>query len=262
MKKIAGILFMILTLAACKKAKNETTGSADLAPVTVEFDNVADGMDLILDDQQYTNALGENYTVTTLMYFVSNFSFTREDGTIYTVPRDSSFFLIKEHDENYRFARLMVPEGNYTRVSFILGIDSLTNTLDVDHRPGILNPGSVENEGMYWGWNSGYIFFKMEGQALEAEDGVFKYHIGGFGGYSSPTINNIRTITLDLKERGIAKVRKNSRANIHLLVDIAKVFTGVHPISFTSFGTIMFNDKSTQLADNYQYMFSHDHTEN
>ncbi len=54
----------------------------------------------------------------------------------------------------------------------------------------------------------------------------FRYHIGGFGGYSAPTINNIKTITIDLATSGIVQARKGRNANIHLMVDILKAFNG------------------------------------
>ena len=65
--------------------------------------------------------------------------------------------------------------------------------MDVSQRTGVLDPSGAGAD-MYWTWNSGYIFFKMEGTSPAATGmgNSFMYHIGGFGGYSAPTINNIK----------------------------------------------------------------------
>jgi hypothetical protein len=117
---------------------------------------------------------------------------------------------------------------------------------------------------MYWGWNSGYIFFKMEGVSASstAAGGSFMYHIGGFGGYSSTTLNNLRTITIDLTARGIPKVKAGKSTNVHLLVDVLKMFNGPTNISIAANPVVMFEPLSAGIAGNYVSMFRHDHTEN
>src|SRR5690606_30719310 len=134
-------------------------------------------------------------------------------------------------------------------------------------RTGVLDPTGTESEGMYWGWNSGYIFFKMEGISAAAPadptgQHKFRYHIGGFGGYDVPSINNIKKITLDLSERGVAKPRRGRKSNIHLMVDIDQVLNGLHPILIAEHPTVMFSEFSQVIADNFPGMFRHDHTEN
>jgi len=37
---------------------------------------------LVLGTEAYTNSFGEDFTVTTLNYFISNVSFKKEDGTV------------------------------------------------------------------------------------------------------------------------------------------------------------------------------------
>lgn len=261
-------LAAILFLASCKKeGKEPDFNQNELAPLSVEFDNIVGGTNLYLNSTTYTNAAGEDYSVTLLQYYVSNIKVYKADGTEYVVPQDSSYFLIKEGDIASGSARVNVPEGDYSRLVFTLGVDSLRSTMDIDKRTGVLDPASGMDNGMYWGWNSGYIFFKMEGLSTAAPvDGSgqnkFRYHIGGFGGYSAPTINNIKEISIDLNQAGVAKVRKGRTSNIHLMVDIAKVMNGSTTVSIAANPTVMFSEFSTKIAANYAAMFSHDHTEN
>lgn len=261
---IAGPMFF----ASCKKeGKEPEFNQDDLAPLSIEFDNIVGGTNLYLNSTTYTNAAGEDYSISLLQYYVSNIKVYKADGTEYVVPQDSSYFLIKEGDVASGSALVHVPEGDYSRLVFTLGVDSLRSTMDVDRRTGVLDPASGMDEGMYWGWNSGYIFFKMEGLSAAAPvDGSgqhkFRYHIGGFGGYSAPTINNIKEISIDLSQAGVAKVRKERKSNIHLMVDIAKVMNGPTTLSIAANPTVMFSEFSATIAANYATMFSHDHTEN
>ncbi len=264
MKHIVICLAFILTLSACKKDIIESTDPGEL---TVEFDNIVGGQNLQLNTGTYTNSSGESFSIDLLQYYISNIQLVKADGNIYTVPQDSSYFLIKEQDVTTHKAKLKVPGGEYVGLRFVLGVDSLRNTMDITKRTGVLDPSGGMSNGMYWSWNSGYIFFKMEGLSTFAPadpngNKKIRYHIGGFGGYSSPTINNIKTIQLDLKTAGTAKVSATKRTNIHLLVDIAKMFTGTKDISIAANSTVMFGAVSTDIANNYTSMFRHDHTEN
>ena len=88
------------------------------------------------------------------------------------------------------------------------------------------------------------------------------YHIGGFGGYQTATINNLKTITLDLTARGIPQVKAGKETNIHLMVDLLKLFDGSSNISIAAHPVSMFDDYSATISANYAAMFRHDHTEN
>jgi len=58
---------------------------------------------------------------------------------------------------------------------FHLGVDSL------QHEKGIIENGLTPTNGMYWAWQSGYIFVKWEGVIKnENEFSPFTFHLGGF----------------------------------------------------------------------------------
>ena len=260
------ILFFAITATAifssCKKDSTPAYDPNVKADLSVEFDNVVGSSDLQLNTGSYTNAAGESYKVTKLKYYVSNFVFTNSNGTTYTVPQNESYFLVDESDATTHQPEMQVPEGEYKSVSFIVGVDSLRNTMDVSQRTGVLDVSATASD-MYWGWNSGYIFFKLEGTCPVAPmGGIFQYHVGGFGGYSSSTANNIRKITLDLTARGVAKVKAGKSTNIHLMVDIQKALSGTSTMSFATLNMIHSIAPGTPVANNYANMFEHEHTEN
>lgn len=247
--------------SACKKETAAPFDNSRKADLSVEFDNIAGSSDLILNTGNYTNQSGESFTVTKLKYYVSNFKLTNVNGTMYTVPQDSCYFLIDESDEATHEPVLKVPEGEYKTLTFTVGVDSLMNTKDITQRTGVLDPSGAAAD-MYWDWNSGYIFFKMEGTSPASMMGDYAYHIGFFGGMTAPTINNIKTITLDLTARGTPKVQTGKATNIHLMVDILKMFNGSANFSITDHSMVMTDPFSSTIANNYISMFRHDHTEN
>lgn len=251
-------------LTSCKK---EVTENQEPGQLSIEFDNIVGAQNLQLQTGTYTNSAGELFTIDLLQYYISNIQLVKNDGSIYTIPQDSSYFLIKEAEAATHKVALNVPAGEYAGLRFVLGVDSLRSTMDITKRTGVLDPAGGMSNGMYWSWNSGYIFFKMEGSSPQApadQNGnkKFRYHIGGFGGYSSPTINNIKNIALDLRVAGTAKVKAGRGSNIHLFADISKIFTGTSSISIATNPTVMFGNLSVDIANNYAQMFRHDHTEN
>jgi len=101
MKKLSiATALAAIVFTSCHKndAPATTYNPAVKAPLSVEFDNVAGASDLQLNTGSYTNAAGESFKVSRLKYYVSNFVLTRTDGTVYTVPQDSCYFLIDEND--------------------------------------------------------------------------------------------------------------------------------------------------------------------
>jgi hypothetical protein len=241
-----------LIFSSCKKDTVQEYDSSVKAPLSVEFDNIVGAADLQLNSGNYSNAVGQNFKVTKLKYYVSNFKLTNVDGTVYTVPQKDSYFLIDESDATTHEAELSVPEGEYKSISFVLGVDSLRNTTDISQRTGVLDVSAAAAD-MYWSWNSGYIFFKLDGTspAITAMGGVFQYHVGGFGGYTTATPNNLRTFTLDLTGRGTPKVKSTKATNIHLLVDILKALNGSTNMDFAAINMIHSIAPAIPIANNY-----------
>lgn len=227
--------------------------------VRIEFDNIAGDKNLILNGVTYSTPLGENFTVSTLNYYVSNIKLNRADGSAFVVPKDQSYFLIKEDTKSSQMITLpQVPEGEYTSLEFVLGVDSLKSTSPLTERIGVLDPGN--GEGMYWSWNSGYIFLKLEGTSPSAASEKFNYHIGFFGGYSEKTPNNNRTIHLPFSHP--ISVSETSTPEIHVMADILKFFNGPGTqLKIADISNIMGGQpqKAEQVANNYAEMFTIDH---
>ncbi len=251
MKNCVLFLVLIILTVACTSDGPEAVAPGQFQLV---FDNVAGDQDLQLGVGNYVNASKEPFTVTTLNYYVTNIRLIRADGSQYVVPQDSSYFLVRETDPaTQRITLRDVPSGNYTGVNYLIGVDSVRNTMGIDRRKGVLDPGGGHTGGMYWDWNSGYIHLKIEGKSPRSADGSFLYHIGLFGGYNARTINNLRTVSLTFDQP--AKVSATQFPRIQIKADILRIFDGPNPLSIAEHPLIMVSLLSAGVATNYASMF-------
>lgn len=270
-KKLSMALFsltivLLFTVGSCKKDNvDELISANETGSLKIEFDHLAGGSSLVLGNN-YVNAAGETMNFSMFNYYVSNFSLVKSDGSVYTIPKDECYFLIKEEGgENTEIELKNIPAGEYKEIRFLLGVDSLKSIAPASERTGVLDPAG-DGAGMYWMWNSGYIFVKVEGTSPQApldsasNSNKFRYHIGLFGGYSSPTLNNLRTITLNSSD--VAQVSKDITPSCHVTVNILQMFTSPTNISVAAQPTIMVDSASAIIANNYQDMFFLHHIHN
>ena len=68
-------------------------------------------------------------------------------------------------NQNHRLLNLYLPEGDYTELQFLLGVDSLHNVSGA--QTDDLDPA----KDMFWTWNSGYVMAKMEGNSPAVKTG-------------------------------------------------------------------------------------------
>jgi len=255
---LAGIA-LVLAVFSCNTT-DPSVGPVTTGRLRVAFDNVAGLSDLALNSGTYQNAAGESFTVTKFNYFVSNIRLRKDDGSNYVVPQDSSYFLIQEDKPTSQTISLAnVPVGKYTGITFTIGVDSLRSLADISKRTGVLDPGL--NDGMYWEWNSGYVFLKLEGTsaaAPAAQSNVFYYHVGGFGGGydGKKTINNLRTVTIPFNT-DVATVQTNVTPLVQVKTDVLALFNGSTKLSIAQHPSVMFDTYSTNISDNYAKMFSY-----
>ncbi|MBA4853415.1 MbnP family protein [Emticicia sp. BO119] len=255
------ILISIITVS-CQK--DDEINPNDKNTVILEFDNRIGDQKLVLGTTTAKNSLNEDFTVTRLNYFVSNVSLKNENGDV--VKFNDKYFLVKHSDPTSWLIKLEnVPAGNYNEVSYMIGVDSLKSISDVSQRTGVLDPASYGDDNMYWSWNSGYIFFKMEGKSSAIPMNMmnmteYQFHIGGFGGMTGKTPNNLKNITLPMAIS--AQVRGDVSPQIHIINDVQKVFSGVNQISIAKSYMTHTPDAGIFIGQNYAKSFIVDHVHN
>lgn len=252
------IAFVAISIVSCNDDEttppsNNGTTNYNSGTVGLNFENIAGSV--FLDPTgatNYVNASGETFSVTNFRYYVSNIKMIKDDGTKYSVP--NSYFLIDANDTNSLIAELSdIPGGKYTGIEYMIGVDSARNVSG--SQTGALDPVN----GMFWSWNQGYIFMKLEGNSSVATNNSYQFHIGGFTGNN----NTLRNVTIDFSPSVLIVDGGKREAEIHILTDVLEIFK--NPTNWTIAGhstVTMPGVNANTIATNYADMFSFDHIHN
>lgn len=206
--------------------------------ISLVFNNSVGVQPLTLNSTKYSNSKNQDFSISSLRYYISNISIADATGKIFYV--DSSFLIDESKPESKRISLNNSQSGNYQSIEFIVGVDSLHNCSGA--QSGSLDPLN----GMFWTWNSGYIFFKLEGKSSYSNlpENLIEYHIGG---YKTPN-NNIRKINLQLDSKKTTEILLNA--------DIEKLFSSNDEIDFTETPSITTTTKAHLIANQFSGMFT------
>lgn len=215
--------------------------------LTLNFVHHVDGEDFELETKTYTNAASNEYSVTRLQYYLSNFSLKGSKSDF--VPDDSYHLIsiINQPTLGGYFEKTTVsydmPAGTYSQLVFHVGVDSERNSKGP--YTGDLDFSWIMN----WSWSGDYIFFKNEGifDGTEGED-KYIYHLAGE--------ENYKQIVLDLPES--FELKKGENKELDVYVNINEFFENPNTIDLNIDKSTM--SPGTELANalgaNYANMFS------
>lgn len=215
------------------------TGLAQASAQTLQFVHVVGKAPLVLFDSVYHNRFGEPFVVNKFKYYISGIELT--DDKEKTTSLHGQYFLINEEDSASKVISL--PDHRHLRrISFLIGVDSARNVSGV--QTGSLDPMNA----MFWTWNSGYVFAKLEGQsdASPAAQHSISWHVGGF----RQKENALRRVTLELTP-------DSNQETIRLQADLLQWFDAVRPMKIAVTPVChQPGELAMMLADNYARMFS------
>lgn len=246
---------------SCKKDPVSETPEPSPQPVPVEqgtlvleFRNTVDTA-LLVYGKNYVNLNGDTFKVSKFNYYISNIVLTKEDNSVFVQP--DSYRIIQQADPTSMKVQVSgVPVGNYKSIQLMLGVDSAKNNSGA-HTGGLDFTYATD---MFWGWNTGYIFLKLEGTAPTStiSSDFFEYHIGGFGGVNKTQ----RTFNLNVGATQ-AKVATAATPTVHLKTDLNEFFTSPATILFSSMRTVVSPGlNAKKVADNYADMIKVERVQN
>ena len=241
-KKYSLIFFSIAAIMVAMSFKSIPAQTK----LIIKFENYVGEKRLALDTATYVNDLGQTFTVTNFKYYISNIELESYNTKKSFVNQSS--YLIRQDDENTWIVEIDgIPADSYRSISFMIGVDSLHNCSGA--QSGALDPIN----GMFWTWNTGYIFMKLEGKspASKQPGHIFEYHIGG---YKEPT-NFIRSASLTFPKEPM-KINPGKGTTLYIKTDASKVLKGDNEIDFSKLSSVTDFHNSDKIADNYVNMFS------
>lgn len=230
------MIMSCMMLLSFKIATNKT------GTLKISFINTANGRPIVLHDSLYNNAFGEPYTISKLKYYISNVIIHGSNQ----LPENDPFHLINAAEVNNSF-EITLNEGNYKKIQFLLGVDSMHNCSGA--QTGALDPLN----DMFWTWNNGYVMFKLEGNsaASTADLQRIEHHIGGYKG-----ANNVATLidldfpqSLLIKENTITEIVIETNLD-HYWKNNADIKISETPLWMTMGGM------AKKIASNFNGLFS------
>ena len=167
---LVSVLSLTLFIAGCGDDTETVIQPGPLGTVTFNVDNQVDSDPLQFNQLLYTNSRGTNYSVSKLVYLLSNITLHATDGSTYGIA--GPHFRDHADPDTRSFSIAGVPKGTYDMISFTFGLDEAMNVQDVF--AGNLPPWHGE---MAWspvlGGDQGlaYHYMKIEGNYEETPGG-------------------------------------------------------------------------------------------
>ncbi|MFY7707824.1 MAG: MbnP family protein [Flavobacteriales bacterium] len=254
---VAGVLAASILLFSCKKDEEENTTPTPVTP-TVTYGEMELEMEHFFGENNFalnsafTTAAGEQVTFTTAKYYISNIALTKADGS--TWRQEESYHLVDLSSPSSAMVHIHdVPTGDYTGLTFTVGVDSTRNVSGA--QDGAL---SVSNN-MFWSWNSGYIFVKLEGSSPASSTGSFTYHLGGFQGANKA----LNTGNFNFGP-AMLMIRENAAPVVHMMIDVAQTFdNSATPLSVAATSNVHMPGANAKLvAGNFFSGIEFDHIHN
>ena len=263
MKKIFYIVLtlFVITSNSCSNDDN----SADVVgegSLELYFDHSYKGDKLILGSVNQPNSNAETLTVSRFSYIVSNVVLHKTDGTIFTYPKEQSYFIINSETNNISIDLNEVPAGDYNKITFGIGVDQEKYLRGESEQQVFWD--LAQSQSMTWAWITGYKFINFEGTFTSSEvegEKIFRVHMGSHG----TALDNYREQTVEFPT--VAKVRNGNKPSVHFEVDTNLLLDGDNKLKLSealntagATAIIMVNaEKAPKVANNAQKMFVVDH---
>jgi len=185
---------------------------------------------------------GANVQFDLVKFYISNIRLVDASGNETATDK---YLLVEPGTTNYTAG--FFPEGDYTKLRFDVGIDSLTNHADPSTYP-VNDPLGPQFPSMHWSWDAGYIFIRIDAIADQDGDGTvespFEMHIG--------KDSNLRTVEFDVSLNGTGGNNYTTAINVNWL----KFFDGVDMTGDLTTHTGDNLDLTALLVGNIEGMFS------
>ena len=240
-----------LTLATCCLALGFSACKKDPAPNTdngkleLRFEHFW-GDQAFAHQTSFTTASGQAFTPTRFAYYVTNISLIKEDDGYLELPE--TYYLVEySQPSSHQFQLRNIPAGRYKGLRFMLGVDSTRNVSGA--QVGALDPANA----MFWSWNSGYIFLRMDGSSAAStrDNGAVNFHLGGF---RQP---HIGSRWIEQRSNNSFEIHGEKHPELHYKVQVKNLFNNIDLSEVAHVHSP--NETSVRVADNLPSMFMLDH---
>lgn len=250
-----GVFFLLLMLSLISSCRQKEDPVPEPPGGTLVFsiEHLVNGEPLKQNELIYTNAAGNEYLVTELMYFISDITLFRSDGTRLVIGEWKDIFYVDEEIPETKTIQFYdkIPVGTYDSLNFTFGISEAKNKSFM-----YVNPPEV-----IMGWpevlGGGYHYMMLNGKWKDTTGKAmpFDFHLGIGQLYKGANYNvdsiyafvqNYFTVNLPGSSFVMADKEK---VTIRLAMHIEKWFENPHVYDHNYWGgAIMQNQPAMQMA--------------
>ncbi|MHC1775921.1 MAG: MbnP family protein [Lentimicrobium sp.] len=167
------MFFLVLFIfSGCRDEENKPVQTS----LKFSFRHTVQGANLITDEMIYTNAAGNEYEVSEIMYFISDLKLYHQDGrVIEPASWDDIHYVDTNIPETFEWAAGNdIPEGNYDSLTFTFGISEEKNQSFMFVNPPEVNMAWPELLG------GGYHYLMLNGwwKDLQGHRLPYNFHLG------------------------------------------------------------------------------------
>lgn len=195
---------------------------AAAATLEVQITLRVSGKDMQPASLRYRTSAGEIFSVTRVSYFVSDFELQRDDGSWLQCSKSVAWLDYEQNRDSIRIAN--VAAGEFRTVRFLLGLNPNVNHSNIAHIPAG-HPLNPDVNGLYWGWQGGYIFLALEG--------LWRNSNGELDGWAYHLARDTNAVRITLA----APLIITNETKIQLDFDLATVLNAPRPLSFARNGS-------------------------
>lgn len=244
---LGAFLFLIISCKKDKPEVKEPTGH-----ISFYFTHLVDGIPLQKDTMKYINAAGNPYEINQLMYFISDVTLHKSDGTQKMISdwTDIHYADIDIPATLRWDVYDKIPAGSYDSISFVFGI-----TKDKNQSFRFVNPPEVN---MMWPdiLGGGYHYMMINGSWKDTENQIenYAFHLGIGQLYKSNVID-VDSIYAFVQNYFIVKlpnsaftIEQDKTREIEILMNIDRWFDSPHIYDHNYWGgAIMQNQPAMQM---------------
>jgi len=166
---------------------------------------------------RYQTSAGETFSITRVSYLLSGFALQHADGSWLELSNSVAWL---DYDQNRNSVHLdSIPPGEFQAVRFTVGLNTNLNHADIT-KFSATHPLNPNLNGLYWGWQGGYIFLAVEG--------LWRNQAGELDGWAYHLARDTNAVRVTLA----APLEITNETRVDLDFDLAVLLNAPQPLSF------------------------------
>jgi cytochrome c peroxidase len=180
------------------------------------------GQDLQPASFRYQTSAGETFSVTRVSYLVSDFELQRSDGSWLELSNSIAWLDFAQNRDSIRLKNISADE--FSTIRFLVGLNTNLNHANPAKFPAG-HPLNPDVNGLYWGWQGGYVFLALEG--------LWRNPAGEMDGWAYHLARDTNFVRVTLA----ARLEITNETKVQLDFDLATVLNAPCSLSFVKDGT-------------------------